>query len=241
MGHGGGAHHLDVPHRGRSGHGANTSPDGSESAELNRWAKWEPAVDAVLVAFLAVASLVAAWSVYQAHHWSGDQSSKYGHASALKVDASNQSTLASQLTTIDVTTFISYMNAYAQGETRLADFYAARFRPDFKPAFDAWMALNPLTNADAPPSPFSMPEYRLPQTQRAEELNAEADAMYAEGEESKKHSEDYVFSTVLLATVLFFSGIAPRIRWMPAALVLIALSAVLLAVGIYDVATLPTH
>jgi len=122
MGHGGGAHHLDVPHRGRSGHGANTSPDGSESADLNRWAKWEPAVDAVLVAFLAVASLVAAWSVYQAHHWSGDQSSKYGHASALKVDASNQSTLASQLTTIDVTTFISYMNAYAQGRRGLPIF-----------------------------------------------------------------------------------------------------------------------
>jgi hypothetical protein len=130
-------------------------------------------------------------------------------------------------------------NAYAHGETELTDFYTARFRPDFKPAFDAWMGLNPLSNPDAPPSPFAMPEYRLPETIKSEELNAEARAVFAEGEESKHHSEEYVFNTVLLATVLFFAGIAPRIRWMPACLALIAVSTFLLAVGVFDVVALP--
>jgi hypothetical protein len=231
-GHAGGAHHIEVPHRAR--------PRDADGSEPSRWSKWEPAIDAVLVAILAAASLLAAWSAYQAHHWNGDQSSKYASASALLLESARESTLAMQLTTVDVTTFTNYINAYAQGDTDLADFYAARFRPDFRPAFNAWMALNPLTNPDAPPSPFAMPEYVLPETQRAEQLNAEADAVFAEGEESKKHSEDYVFNTVLLATVLFFAGIAPRVRWVPASLALIAVSTVLLAVGLYDVLTLPT-
>jgi hypothetical protein len=144
-----------------------------------------------------------------------------------------------QLTIVDITTFTNYINAYATGEPELADFYTARFRPDFRPAFDAWMALTPLSNPDAPPSPFAMAEYRLPETVKSEELNAESQAVFAEGEESKHHSEEYVFNTVLLATVLFFAGIAPRIRWMPACLALIAVASILLVFGIVDVIQLP--
>ena len=237
--HGGGGANLDVPHRVRRGHGSNTTADGSETTKANRWVKWEPAVDAVLVGMLAIASLVAAWSAYQAHHWNGDQSSKYANATALLTESTRQSTLAMQFSTIDVTTFTNYINAYATGETELADFYVARFRRDFKPAFDAWMAMTPLSNPGAPPSPFQMPEYRLPETINSENLNAEAQAAFAAGEESKHYSEEYVFNTVLLATVLFFAGIAPRVRWMPASMALIALSCVLLAVGIFDAIQLP--
>jgi len=62
--HAGGAHHLDVPHRVHPSHGATTSADGSDPTQTSRWARWESTMDAVLVAILAVASLVAAWSVY---------------------------------------------------------------------------------------------------------------------------------------------------------------------------------
>jgi len=237
--HGGGSAHLDVPHRARPRHGTTTNADGSESPEADRWVKWEPAVDAVLVAMLAIASLVAAWSAYQAHHWNGAQSSNYANATALLTESTRQSTLAMQLTTIDVTTFTNYINALATGNTELTDFYTARFRPDFKPAFNAWIAQDPLTNANAPPSPFAMADYLLPETVLATDLGAQAEAAFAEGEESKHYSEEYVFNTVLLATVLFFAGIAPRVRWMPASIALIALSCVMLTFGIIDAVQLP--
>ena len=46
-------------------------------------------------------------------------------------------------------------------EKELADFYFARFRAEFKPAVDAWVATRPLQNADAPLTPFAMPQYRV--------------------------------------------------------------------------------
>ena len=43
--------------------------------------------------------------------------------------------------------FFQWVNATETDEGALADFYEARFRPDFRPAFDAWLATDPLTNA----------------------------------------------------------------------------------------------
>ena len=47
-------------------------------------------------------------------------------------------------TQIDVATFTQWVDAYAREETLLADFYFARFRAEFKPAVDAWIATRPL-------------------------------------------------------------------------------------------------
>ncbi len=232
MGHAGGAHQLEVPHR-------THASDGATGATAGRWANWESPIDAVLVAILAVASLVAAWSAYQAHHWSAEQTSEYARASKLRTESTRQSTRSMQLTTIDIVTFTAYADAAATGNTALADFYEARFRPDFQPAFNAWMRLNPLTNPEAPPSPFAMAEYVLPETTAAELYDAQGEEAYSHGEEAKENSEEYVLNTVILATVLFFAGVAPRIRWVPARLGLMAVAITLLGVGIFDVFSLP--
>jgi hypothetical protein len=41
-----------------------------------------------------------------------------------------------------------------------------RFRPEMKPAVDAWLKLDPLNDRSAPPSPFRLAEYA--QTETAE-------------------------------------------------------------------------
>ncbi|HEY7036425.1 MAG TPA: hypothetical protein VH482_34165 [Thermomicrobiales bacterium] len=204
-----------------------------------RWTTWEPAIDSAIVAILAVASLAAAWSAYQANLWNGEQSAKYAQASSLRIQSASQTALAHQLTIIDVTTFTNFVNAYAQGNTKLADFYVARFRPAFLPAFNAWIATSPLTNADAPPSPFAMAEYALPESAKADQLEADAGDTFAEGQKDNDRSDDYVLNTVILATVLFFCGIAPRVRWIPARMALVAIACVLLVVGLFNVATYP--
>ena len=62
-----------------------------------------------------------------------------------------------------------------------ADFYAERFRGEFKPAFDAWLATKPLANPDAPPSPFEMAEYRVALRDRAAQKEVAAADASAEG------------------------------------------------------------
>ena len=54
----------------------------------------------------------------------------------------------------------------------LADFYFKRFRAEFRPAVDAWVATRPLKNPNAPLTPFAMPQYKLAARAEAERLDA---------------------------------------------------------------------
>ncbi|KRF00258.1 hypothetical protein ASG88_12880 [Nocardioides sp. Soil777] len=104
------------------------------------------------------------------------------------------------------------------GETRVADFYVDRFRDEFRPAYEAWIAQRPLTNADAPSSPFAMEEYEVAARNQATELDAAAEASAAEVRIDIQRSSNYVLTVVLYAIVLFFAGMSTRLsnrrlRW----------------------------
>ena len=49
--------------------------------------------------------------------------------------------------------------------------YERRFSPEYKVAFDAWLATDPFSNPEAPPGPSFMPEYVNPQLERGAEMN----------------------------------------------------------------------
>ena len=119
---------------------------------------WMEIVATVLLSFAAVAT---AWSSYQATRWNGEQAKAAGRANAVRVQAARASGLANSQTQVDVATFIQWVDARATGDSELESFYVERFRDEFRPAFDAWLATDPLTNADAPPTPFAMDEYQL--------------------------------------------------------------------------------
>jgi hypothetical protein len=121
----------------------------------------------------------------------------------------------------------------------LLDFYEGRFRDEFNPAFEAWIATDPQNNRDAPSQPFLMEEYQVASKQEAIKLEEQASALFAEGERANQTSDDYAFSTVLLATVLFFAGIATRFDWQPIRWVLLVIGIGLLIFGVYNLLTLP--
>jgi hypothetical protein len=64
----------------------------------------------------------------------------------------------------------NFIDASFGGDTELAEFYRTRFSDAREPAYDAWMALDPQGNPDAPASPLAMAEYRLPQERESAEL-----------------------------------------------------------------------
>ena len=79
--------------------------------------------------------------------------------------------------------------------------------PNFRTAFEAWQATNPETKPAAPAGPTYVPQYRQPAKARAAAVNAQATKDYAAGEKAGSNSDDYVGTTVFLATVLFLAGI----------------------------------
>ncbi|MEZ5063059.1 MAG: hypothetical protein R2700_16410, partial [Solirubrobacterales bacterium] len=108
-------------------------------------------------------------------------------------------------------TFTQWVDAYAAKDQKLADFYFERFRDEFKPAVKAWIALNPLKNPKAPPTPFAMPDYKLAASKQADRLTAKAESEGAAARESNQRSDNYVLAVVLFAASLFFAGISTKI------------------------------
>ncbi len=108
-------------------------------------------------------------------------------------------------------TFTQWVDAYARHETQLADFYRQRFRHEFQPAVAAWVATKPLKNANAPLTPFAMPNYRLAATAPAERLQVAAEAASAEVSRDIQHANNYVLAVVLFSAALFFGGISTRL------------------------------
>lgn len=186
----------------------------------------------VVVAVLGVTALATAWSSYQASLWSGIQSSNYSQASGARTNAAQQRTEANQFRIADLSLFESHINARLMGEQEVADFYLERFRPEFVPAFDAWIAEDPFNYPDAPPSPFAMPEYSIAQDATAADLEAKADRLFADGERANTNSDTYTLTTLLFAAVLFFTAVAERFRSARARIALLVLAGIGLVAGI---------
>src|SRR5215469_505799 len=153
-----------------------TPPKGAPLTRQQRTQRWFEVITAII---LAVVTVATAWSGYQAARWSGIQSTKYAQANALYLQATEDRALAGQTRLYDLNLVNSWLDAYATGDTKLADIYERRFRPQFLPVFRAWLALDPFTNPKAPPGPLYMPQYELSQDKEAEHLNNQAADAFA--------------------------------------------------------------
>ena len=168
-------------------------------------------VELVATVLLAVATVATAWSGYQSTRWNGEQAKAAARANALRIESAKAAGLANSQTEIDVATFTQWVNAYAQEQTELADFYFKRFREEFRPAVDAWVATRPLKNPDAPLTPFAMPEYKLAARTEADRLDAEAEVDAAQARRNIQRASNYVLGVVLFASALFFAGMSTKL------------------------------
>jgi hypothetical protein len=204
-----------------------------------RFDRWEPLAEVFVTVVLAFATLATAWSGYQAARWGGEQSTSYSEAGTLRIESTRASTQAGQQVQIDIGMFTNWVNAFAHEDLQLAEFYMNRFRDEFRPAFEAWMATDPVNNPDAPETPFSMPEYQLDKAAEADRLEKEAEATFAEGAAANETSDKYILNTVFLASVLFLGGITSRFKAMSARWVIILFSLGVLIFGLVNLLTYP--
>jgi hypothetical protein len=188
---------------------------------------------------LALAAVATAWSSYQASRWNGEQAKAASRATAARIESSRASARADAETQVDVATFTQWVNAYALRETELADFYFRRFRKEFKPAVNAWIATRPLRNPDAPLTPFAMPQYRLEARLEAERLDARAETLSASARTNVQRSTNYVLGVVLFAVALFFAGMSTKLRARRLQAALLALGTVIFLGAVIWLATQP--
>ena len=143
-------------------------------------------------------------------------------SNALEQRAALLDVQGSQALIIHASMFMQLLAAQHAGNDQLASFYAERFPPDVKKAYDTWLAQKPFENRAADAHPFVPNLYQVRGTAEASTARADAAKRVAEAREAGNRSGQYLANTVLFATVLFFAGTAgkfeqPRVRLFSAA------------------------
>jgi hypothetical protein len=191
------------------------------------------------VVVLAIVAVATAWSVYQAARWEGRQAFLYSESTRLRIEADESITLGGQQRLLDVSTFNTWIEARAMGQHQIAALYVERFSPEYHRAWEAWLALDPFDNPDAPPGPSFMPQYRNVRIEEAARLNRRASATFVEGTEARETADRYVRLTVLFATVLFLVAVSQRFTFHVVRLAANGLAVVLMAIALVGVFVLP--
>ncbi len=212
---------------------------GQQKQPLTRQQRIERWFEIVTAIMLGVVAVATAWSGYQAARWAGEQSTLYAKVSALRVESTRVSTLAGQYRLYDLVLFNNWINAYTQENTKLANSYEKRFRPEFRPVFEDWLALDPFNNPNAPPGPLFMPQYKISLEEQANQLEANAARTFDEGQAAKEQGDAYVLNTVFLAMVLFLTAIAENFKWNTVRAVILIVALVMLLFGLYHLITYP--
>lgn len=210
----------------------------SESARATE-TRWKQTVEIIEAALLAIVAVATAWSGYQAARWDGRQAELYGTSSTMRNEADQALTLGGQQRLLDVTTFNTWIEARNEGRDDLAALYERRFSPEFKVAFDAWIALDPFSNPDAPPGPGFMPEYENHLLDEGARLNDASDRTFDEGTKSRHRADDYIRTTVVLATVLFLLALSQRFLIRRVRIAVVVLAAGLMIYGLVTIAAFP--
>jgi hypothetical protein len=193
-------------------------------------------VEAVLLSIVAV---TAAWSGYASAKWGTESSLQLAKANAARSQANRANLSNLTLRTLDASSFNAWFTARIADNKNAERIAIKRFRPAYRVAFDAWIATHPDTNPNAPAGPQYMREYKQPLLALSHQLDREADAHFAEGSKDGGTSDDYVRTTIFLASVLFLVGISTHFPLLGARYALIAVGAVLLIFAFSQLIGLP--
>jgi hypothetical protein len=218
------AHHL--------GHG------NGHSGGKRGWS--EQTVEILEALLLAIVAVATAWSGYQAARFDGRQAHLYGLSSKYRLLATQHATRGGQEQIYDTTTFDFWLQSKTMGDEKAAALFVKRLRPEYRPAFAAWMATDPFHNPKAPAGPIVMPQYHNANLEASAKWEERASAAFEEGTAARETGDKYLRNTVLLATVLFLTALSQRFKVRNVRLGLMAVSGVLLVIALYFVGTYPT-
>lgn len=208
----------------------------SAEGQISNYDRW---IEFLSAALLALATIATAWSAYQSTLYGGDEAAGRAASNAATVKAAQYNSEAVQIRGFHAVLFVEWASAVSQEDQKLEDFLYQRFPLALKTATDAWIATKPLTNPDAPSSPFVMPEYALEQNELAAQWQATADTALAKANQADETSDRYVLLTVLFASVLFFGGIAGKFQSQVIDLAMLVIGSVVFLIGLGILLTFP--
>ena len=206
--------------------------------------RWRDRFELVATLLLALASVLTAWSAFQASKWNGIQQLSLGDANQARTEAVAELNVLTNSLGIDVGLWLSWLDARLADSTEATSFLEKAFGEPLASSFGQWLASEPFTDPDAPPTPFEEDLYfeQLLADGDLDDLLAAGDAADVATERARQanqNSDNYVLATVLVAMTLFFAGIATKFRRLRSQAVLLSVGTLALGVSVVVLVALP--
>src|SRR5438874_11651679 len=181
--------------------------------------KW---IEPVVAVLMALTTLCTAWCSYQSAAWTRQSNRLMNESNAVERRAALLDVQGSQALIIHTSMFMQLLAAQHAGNEQLATFYAERFPPDVKQAYEAWLTQKPFENRAADAHPFVPNLYQVRGAAEATAARADAARRVDEAREAGNRSGQYLANTVPFGMDLFYAGTAgrfeqPRVRLFAAA------------------------
>lgn len=186
-------------------------------------------IELIATIVMSAAAILTAWAAFQSAKWSGVQAIEFSSANAARIESTRLDARAGQLASIDVDVFLSWLEAvsnetdqglgviapdgsFVSKEGTLSSFFFERMRDEFKPALQSWLDDRPLTNPDAPTTPFVTGDYQLADARNADGKLEEAREHTDQALQANQNSDNHVLTAVALALAIFFGGISSKLE-----------------------------
>ncbi len=197
-------------------------------------------IELVAAVLLAMATVLAAWSAYQSTRWGGEQAASSSGAASLRAQAAQQTTTFGTQTQIDVQMWLIWLQQAQQQNAAGQAFLEERFRDEFKPAFEAWIAQVP--DGEVPPGrPFDLAEWTNVARDEADRLNGEAQVLAEKAANANQTGDNFVLIAVIMASVLFFAGVGTKLKGRGVRLFMLLISMLLFLGGFGFMLSLPLN
>lgn len=196
-------------------------------------------LEMIAVLIMSLTAICTAWTGFQSSKWSGVMTIRFSEANAARTLSVAETADAKERRQVDVMLGLAWIEALSADDTERANFLAQRFGEPLQTAIDDWLETAPLTNPNAPRTPFEMPSYVIDSETKAAELLADADTQSQLARDANQNSDNYVFLTIVFASVIFFAALSTKLEHFRSRSALLALATVGLIAGLVVLSTFP--
>jgi len=196
-------------------------------------------IEVLTVLLLAVATVGSAWCAYQVSQWNGMETDASRASAVARINGSREYALATQKVAYDAASVAQYAEAIVDGNEPLQTFLRASIiRPAFLPLLDEWQAYIDETG-EPPPNLVENEEYLSGLFAKSTEYDEVALAATIEGDDAGRNADDYIVTTLFMASALFFAGVTASFSSRLTRIALLAASALTLGYAAARIAGYP--
>jgi hypothetical protein len=191
------------------------------------------------VIVLGMATVASAWCAFQASRWNDTETDEARDATDARVEQSRLYSQGTQTVVYDSTIVAAYASAVASKNVELQQFFRdSLIREEFLPIVDEWERQKAGGSADLT-SLFENEDYLTSLFSTSRAVEDEVIAASARADVAGGHADQYLMTTLFMASALFLAGVVSSFKARTAQVMLLTGAVLLLALGAARIVDLP--